>query len=149
MCRSTKRLKGFSTCFRQWRADSHCRYLHGYALEFVITFEGDLDHRNWVADFGCFGRTGVKDYLKHMFDHTLVVADDDPSLEYFKTLNEQDLVKLRIFENVGCEAFADNVFVMVDDIIHEETEGRVRVLSVECIETPDNSAIRHEDENDE
>ena len=26
--------RGLSTAFRQWRADSHCRFMHGYSLEF-------------------------------------------------------------------------------------------------------------------
>ena len=44
---------GFSAAFRQWRADSHCKYIHGYALAFRFEFEADeLDVRNWVVDFG-------------------------------------------------------------------------------------------------
>lgn len=44
---------GFSVAFRQWRAESHCRLLHGYALAFKFTFEAEeLDVRNWVVDFG-------------------------------------------------------------------------------------------------
>ena len=35
---STKLFKGYST-FRQWRAKhSHCQYIHGYAMEFKVTF---------------------------------------------------------------------------------------------------------------
>jgi 6-pyruvoyltetrahydropterin/6-carboxytetrahydropterin synthase len=30
---------GLSVAFRQWRADSHCRYLHGYAIGVRLTFE--------------------------------------------------------------------------------------------------------------
>ena len=45
--------RGLSCCFRQWKADSHCQYLHGYSLGFRFTFETDhLDERNWVYDFG-------------------------------------------------------------------------------------------------
>ena len=44
---------GLSACFRQHRAESHCRLLHGYALQIKLTFEADtLDVRNWVVDFG-------------------------------------------------------------------------------------------------
>jgi 6-pyruvoyltetrahydropterin/6-carboxytetrahydropterin synthase len=50
---SSKVFDGFSTCFRQWKAtDTHCRFLHGYGISFKIWFEGGLDHRNWVWDFG-------------------------------------------------------------------------------------------------
>jgi 6-pyruvoyltetrahydropterin/6-carboxytetrahydropterin synthase len=50
--KSTKLFDGYSACFRQWRADdTHCRFLHGYAVSFRVWFEGDLDHRHWVFDF--------------------------------------------------------------------------------------------------
>ena len=26
------------SAFRQWRADSHCRFMHGYSLEFEFVF---------------------------------------------------------------------------------------------------------------
>ena len=38
---------GLSAAFRQWRADSHCKYLHGYALAVKFVFEaGELDARD-------------------------------------------------------------------------------------------------------
>mgnify|MGYP001588063145 CR=1 FL=1 len=38
---------GLSAAFRQWRADSHCKYLHGYALAVKFVFEaGELDSRD-------------------------------------------------------------------------------------------------------
>ena len=34
--------------YRQWRAESHCNLIHGYALSFHFEFECDtLDARNW------------------------------------------------------------------------------------------------------
>jgi len=54
--RSTKTYnhnEGLSCCFRQWRADSHCKLLHGYALAFKFVFATrELDARNWCYDFG-------------------------------------------------------------------------------------------------
>ena len=43
---------GHSYAFRQWRADSHCNLIHGYALQFELKFGGELDERNWIVDFG-------------------------------------------------------------------------------------------------
>ncbi len=133
---STKRFSGYSTCFRQWRADSHCKYLHGYSLEFVATFEGDLDERNWVADFGGF--KDLKKELSNMFDHTLIVAVDDPKLEDFQLLDKHDLVKLRVMDHVGCEMFAKWVF---ENIAFQFNSLRAQVVSVECFENNNNSAI--------
>ena len=45
--------RGFSAEFRQWKADSHCKYMHGYSLEFEFEFgANELDEKNWVVDFG-------------------------------------------------------------------------------------------------
>ena len=46
---SSKVFDGFSTVFRQWKAETtHCRFVHGYGVSFKVYFEGDLDERNWV-----------------------------------------------------------------------------------------------------
>ena len=101
---STKLFKGYSTAFRQWRAKhSHCQFLHGYAMEFKVTFTGNLDQLNWVCDFGSFKRNGIKEHLSYMFDHTTVVAKDDPQLEFFKQLSYKNLIQLRVINDVGCE----------------------------------------------
>ena len=48
-----KTSKGLSCCFRQFKANSHCQYLHCYSLEISVEFEAkNLDERNWVVDFG-------------------------------------------------------------------------------------------------
>ena len=41
-----------------------------------------------------------------MFDHTTVVAKDDPQLEHFKQLSYKNLIQLRVINDVGCEKFA-------------------------------------------
>jgi 6-pyruvoyltetrahydropterin/6-carboxytetrahydropterin synthase len=88
---STKLFDGYSTCFRQWKAeDTHCKFLHGYAVSFRVWFDGDLDHRNWVWDFGGMKRSkgkiadmSPKDYFAWLLDHTTIVAVDDPYLKTF------------------------------------------------------------------
>jgi 6-pyruvoyltetrahydropterin/6-carboxytetrahydropterin synthase len=43
---STKLFDGFSTVFRQWKAEgTHCRFLHGYGVSFRVWFEGELDEK--------------------------------------------------------------------------------------------------------
>ena len=143
--RSTKKFDGYSTAFRQWRAKhSHCQFVHGYAMEFLVTFEGSLDELNWVCDFGCFKRNGIKDHMKYMFDHTTIVAKDDPELDSFKQLSEKGLIQLRILDHVGCEKFAEYVFDYINSKIFTETEGRVRVLKVESFEGGTNNSAIYE-----
>ena len=130
--------EGLSCAFRQWRAkDSHCRWIHGYALAVKFTFVcKELDDRNWVQDFG--GLKEIKQWLKHTFDHTLCIAEDDPELETFKGLEDLDLVDLRIMPAVGCEKFAEYIYNHVSKIVNED---RKWLESVEVREHGANSAI--------
>jgi 6-pyruvoyltetrahydropterin/6-carboxytetrahydropterin synthase len=133
--------EGLSCCFRQWRAThSHCRLIHGYALAFKFVFATfELDERNWCFDFG--GLKPVKAWLKDLFDHTMLVAQDDPELARFEALHRDGLVNLRVLPAVGCEATAKHVFGHVAAFVHEETKGRVWLESVEVKEHGGNSAI--------
>ncbi len=139
--------RGFSCCFRQWKAThSHCSLLHGYSLGFKLVFECDtLDERNWVMDFG--GLRELKEWLEHNFDHTVVAAKNDPLLGSLKELEKKGLAKVRIFDNVGSEKFAQEVFKQMTIIIERaKYQGKalnptVRVKSVEVFEHDANSAI--------
>ena len=128
---------GHSCAFRQWRANSHCNLIHGYALGFEITFEAEeLDDRNWVIDFGDLGV--LKQWLKDSFDHTTVIAEDDPMIKSFIGLENKGLVDLRVMSNVGCEAFAQAVY----EFCRERYEcERVIVKSVRVFEHGANSAV--------
>jgi len=114
---SSKLFDGYSACFRQWRAEgTHCKYLHGYAVSFRVWFEGDLDERNWVWDFGGMKRAknkidgkAPKDYFDYLLDHTTIVAEDDPYLDKFRELADLGIIQLRVLDAVGCERFAERV----------------------------------------
>jgi 6-pyruvoyltetrahydropterin/6-carboxytetrahydropterin synthase len=154
--------RGLSCCFRQWRAThSHCSTLHGYSIGIKLIFECDtLDDKNWCMDFG--GLKEFKVWADYMFDHTLIVAEDDPMLEFFKHMNEivdvesmnhlskipherGALCDLRIMPGVGCEMFAKTAYDKMAELL---TSGdmrypinpTVRIKSVEVFEHGANSA---------
>jgi len=132
--------RGLSCCFRQWRADSHCNMMHGYALAFSFKFEAaTLDHNNWVVDFG--GLKWLKAWLENQFDHTTLVAQDDPEMETFRMLHDKKLIDMRVIPGVGCEKTAEYVFDHVASQIDSLHAGRVKLISVEVREHPGNSAI--------
>jgi 6-pyruvoyltetrahydropterin/6-carboxytetrahydropterin synthase len=146
---STKVFDGYSTVFRQWRAEgTHCSFIHGYGISFKIIFEGELDERNWVWDFGGMKRAkntidGVspKVWMDYMFDHTYIIAEDDPFLPKAIEMDKTGIVQLRIIPATGAEQFAKFIYDKVSEFIKIETEGRVRVVSVEFKEHAKNSAI--------
>lgn len=132
---------GLSACFRQWRAESHCRLLHGYAL--AVRFEfgaSELDVRNWVVDFGSL--KSLKGWLEDTFDHTLLVAEDDPMLDTFLHLQFLNLARVVEVPATGCEAFAKLIFECTQVWLKDNGYApRVDILSVEVKEHGANSAI--------
>jgi len=145
---STKLFDGYSTCFRQWKADdTHCKFLHGYAVSFRVWFEGELDERNWVFDFGGMKRAkhkihgmAPKEYFNHLLDHTTIIAEDDPYLEEFKQLDTDGIIQLRVLPATGCERFAEYLYTTINGFLKKETDGRVRATKVEVYEHERNSA---------
>lgn len=150
---STKLFDGYSTVFRQWRADgTHCKFLHGYAVSFRVWFEGDLDHRNWVFDFGGMKRAKhnidyrtPKDYFAWLLDHTTIIAEDDPYLDLFCDMESKGIIQLRILPAVGCERFAEFLFKKINDFLTVETEGRVKATKVEVYEHERNAGSYSEE----
>ena len=139
---SSKVFDGFSTVFRQWKAkETHCRFVHGYGISFKVYFEGELDDRNWVWDFGGMKRAKTKidgkspkAWMDYMFDHTLIVAQDDPFIEAFKQMEEAGVAQIRVIPATGAEKFAEYIYNKLNEFVHVETEGRVRVTKVKFME---------------
>lgn len=132
---------GLSVAFRQWRAQSHCRFLHGYALAVRFEFESEqLDERHWVVDFG-----DMKDLLKILesyFDHKTLVAADDPELDWFKAAHQKGILELVIVPATSCEKFAELIFKRtVQWLQDKQLAPRCRLSSVEVREHGANSAI--------
>lgn len=131
---------GLSAAFRQWRAESHCRFLHGYALQVNAKFETEeLDVRNWAVDFGSL--KSFKGWLEDTFDHKTLVAEDDPELGSFQALHQKGLIQLRIVPSTGCEAFARMIFEYLESwVMDNGYSPRVRLVQVEVREHDGNSA---------
>jgi len=149
---SSKVFDGFSTVFRQWKAkETHCRFVHGYGISFKIYFEGELDDRNWVWDFGGMKRAKTridglqpKAWMDYMFDHTMVIAEDDPELEAFKQMDKAGVAQVRIIPATGAEKFAEYIYSNINEFVKTETNNRVRVTKVKFMEHGKNAAYYSE-----
>ena len=149
---SSKVFDGFSTVFRQWRAEgTHCKFVHGYGISFKIYFEGELDERNWVWDFGGMKRAKTKIdgmspkvWMDHMFDHTMVIAEDDPELQAFRMMDTAGVAQVRVIEATGAEKFAEYIYNKLNEFVTTETDGRVRVTKVKFAEHGKNAAYYSE-----
>jgi len=141
--------RGLSCTFRQHAAThSHCSLLHGYSLGFKFVFEAEqLDERNWVQDFG--GLDEVKEFLEKTFDHTMIVAEDDPLLKHFQKMagwsaikdmhgkadevqvhpvGNKGVAKLVMMPAVGCEAFAEYVYAWTADWLRNDPTNKYQNL---------------------
>jgi len=152
---STKTYKQIApVAYRQWKADSHCNKIHGYALTFHLEFECDtLDARNWCQDFG--GLRPLKAKLEEWFDHKLLVADDDPQREELYKLESLGLANITRVPKTGCEGIADFLYKYINGILlpeygQQEAE-RVWCCKVEVRETDNNMAGRtgHREDNED
>lgn len=148
---------GLSSTFRQWRAKSHCRFLHGYALSFKFTFAAtELDENGWVINFG--GLKPVKAWLEDTFDHRMLIAADDPALDLLLEMGKarsvrrvddvadwDEVGKLAqpiVLPAVGLEAFAKLAWDHVSEMLLDSGyAGRVTLTEVEVREHGANGVI--------
>tara|TARA_R110000803_G_scaffold181051_2_gene243438 strand:+ start:920 stop:1387 length:468 start_codon:yes stop_codon:yes gene_type:complete len=145
---SSKVFDGFSTVFRQWRAqNTHCSFLHGYGISFKVYFEGELDARNWVWDFGGMKRAKTlidnrqpKEWMDYMFDHTMIIAEDDPELQSFGQMDKAGVAQVRVIPATGAEKFAEYIYGKLNTFVKTETNDRVRVIKVKFMEHGKNAA---------
>jgi 6-pyruvoyltetrahydropterin/6-carboxytetrahydropterin synthase len=139
---SSKLIDGFSTCYRDIKShNKKNKRIHGSALKFRVHFEGELDYRNWVADFGLFKRSNSnirgfkpKDYFSYLLDHTTLVSKDDPHLELFKELESLGAIQLRILDDATLYGLAEYLYTIINEFIQEETDRRVKLVKLELYE---------------
>lgn len=144
---STKEyVDAFPCAYRQWRADSHCNNIHGYAFTIRFFFgTNSLDARNWCADYGSM--KPLKMFLEDLFDHTLLVAEDDPEIDWYRQAQAKGLCKLTVLPKLGCEGLADQLYKYVNGVFIPEQWGtgeaeRLWCFKVEVRETQSNMAYR-------
>jgi len=150
--------QAFPVAYRQWRADRKsgktsgmytqteipgCNAIHGYALSMHFEFSTDvLDARNWVMDFG--GLRELKNMLDEYFDHTLLLAQDDPDYDQIKALGTAGLAKITEVERTGCEGIADWLYEYINTIFlpNYGEADRIWCTKIEVRETDKNMAFR-------
>lgn len=141
MLRSTKTFHNLPCAHRQHRHPGNCALVHGYSRSIEFVFEAQTqDACGFVVDFGEL--KWLKDWLEHMFDHTLLLNADDPLLPTFREIERGGGAAIRIMPyGVGMEGTAQHVCEVVTRELTERTKGRAWVYSVEARENDKNSAI--------
>jgi 6-pyruvoyltetrahydropterin/6-carboxytetrahydropterin synthase len=81
-----------------------------------------------------------KEWMDYMFDHTLIVADDDPCKNAFIQMDEAGVAQVRIIPATGAEKFAEYIYTKLNSFVKAETDNRVRVTRVKFMEHGKNAA---------
>ena len=58
----------------------------------------------------------------------------------WETMNKLGVIQLRVIEATGAEKFSEYIFNKLNEFVHTETEGRVRVTKVKFMEHGKNAA---------
>jgi 6-pyruvoyltetrahydropterin/6-carboxytetrahydropterin synthase len=126
---------------RSWAHGGKCAFLHGYERSFEIEF-GCSEFEagtGFVVDFSDLKE--VRALIQEQFDHTTLIARDDPERELFERLERAGAMDLRIMDHTGMEGAAQWVYRNVDRLIRERTGGRVRVIRVNARESRKNAVV--------
>ena len=135
----SKSFEDFPCSHRQWRHDGHCRFVHGYSRSFTFWFTAkELDTNGFVVDFSSL--RPLERMLKDQFDHTFLVNEDDPLMNYWRELNDLGALNLRIMENVGMEFSSKLIWQWCNEYLKDLYKGRTCCWKTESKENKSNSA---------
>lgn len=151
MFRSTKKFGPITTTHRNWLAANNtnrdsvkCSWIHGYSRYVELTFEGALDERTWVYDFGdC---KDIKKEIEDAWDHKVLINSDDPELNFILEMEKRGILAVTIMDtkkghSAGIEGSAKWVYDIAQPIVSKKTNSRVRIVRVQVWEHEFNSAI--------
>lgn len=133
-----KRFADLPCCYRSWARQGKHVYLHGYELTFDIEFACAETELGPNVVLNNRHLKDVRSVLRRQFDHTTLIAADDPQIALFEVLAERGVIDLRIMISTGMQAAAAWVFDTVDSIVFEATKGRVWVSRVLARESRNN-----------
>jgi 6-pyruvoyltetrahydropterin/6-carboxytetrahydropterin synthase len=137
----TKLFDDLPCAHRSWAHNGKCSFLHGYERSFEIEF-GCYETEpktGFVVDFSDLKE--VRALLQGQFDHTTLVATDDPYRELFEELGQSGVIDLRVMDHTGMEGAAEWVYEHVDRLVREHTASRVWVLCVVARESRKNAVV--------
>lgn len=138
---STKSYYNYPCAHRQFRHDGNCAKIHGYSRSFHFVFGAKtMTKEGFVVDYGDLDE--LKQHLDYMYDHTLVLDENDPFMDTFRQLESQGVCDVRTQPlGPGMEGTAHYLCEWADEWLRKKTKGRAWVISVEARENDKNSSI--------
>lgn len=81
----------------------------------------------------------IRQALEEQFDHTVLVANDDPIRNKLLDLEKEGAAKVKVMPDTSLEGSARWIADKVSIIVKRETADRVRISRVEVRESPKNA----------
>ncbi len=125
-------------CHRSWAHQGKRVFLHGYERAFEIEFACAETESGTGLVLGSGLVKEVRAALRYQFDHTTLIAGDDPERDLFELLAARGVIDLRIMENTGMDGSAAWVFETAERIVGLATGGRVWVSRIKARESRNN-----------
>jgi 6-pyruvoyltetrahydropterin/6-carboxytetrahydropterin synthase len=128
----------FPCCHRSWAHPGKRFFLHGCERTFEVEFAcAETEPSTGLVVDGS-ALNAVRTALRYQFDHTTLIAADDPQCDLFELLAKRGVIDLRIMDNTGMEGSAAWVFETAERIVGLATGGRVWVSRIEARESRNN-----------
>ena len=110
-------------------------FLHDYERTFEVEFACAETGPDTGVVVDSIAVRRIRAALRYQFDHTTLIAVDDPQRDLFELLAERGVIDLRIMDNTGMEGSAAWVFDTAEQIVGLATGGRVWVSRVKARES--------------
>lgn len=133
-----KQFDSLPCCHRSWTNEGKRFFLHGYERTFEIEFACAQTEPGTDLVVGPDTLEEIREALRKQFDHTTLIAADDPERDLFELLAERGVIDLRIMDSTGMERSAAWVFDTVESIVVRATQGRVWVSQIKARESHSN-----------
>ena len=130
-----KRFDEFPCCHRSWANQGKCFFLHGCERTFEVEFACAETEPGTGLVVDSSSLKEVRAALRRQFDHTTLIAEDDPQRDLFELLADRGVIDLRIMYDTGTEGSAAWVFDTAERILGLATGGRVWVSRIEARES--------------
>ncbi len=122
-------------CHRSWANQGKRFFLHGYERAFDIEFAcADTEPGSGLV-LASGPLREIRTALRHQFDHTTLIAVDDPERDLFELLAGRGVVDLRIMDDTGLQGSAAWAFDTAEGIVGRATAGRVWVSRIKARES--------------
>jgi 6-pyruvoyltetrahydropterin/6-carboxytetrahydropterin synthase len=125
-------------CRRSWANHGKRVFLHGYERAFEIEFACAETEPGTGAVLDAKTLTQVWAALRNQFDHTTLIAVNDPQRALFEMLADRGVIDLRLMDSTGMEGSAAWVFHTVESVVAQATRGRVWVSRIKGRESHNN-----------